>query len=422
VAIGKIGMDKTPEELYRERDKRITDAIQLKIPDRVPLEIALSYFPARYAGITCEAAWYDYNKWLAACKKTLLDFQPDIGGVQSFFPGKVLEYLDPKSLRWPGHGVSPHHSHQAIEGEHMKADEYDVFLGDLSDYMLRVHLPRVSGAMESFSMIPQLSSLGYNYRGALVLAEALTKPEVAGAIKTLQKAGRELGRWRSKMESFAGEVQKLGFPPLSQGAALAPFDAISDNLRGMAGTMLDMYRQPDSLLEACEKILTMTLERIKATMTGGVNNRVGIPLHRGSEGFMSLKQFETFYWPTLKKLIQGIADEGLTPCVFFEGDYTSRLEYLLELPKAKVFGHFDTTDIFRAKEVLKGHMCIVGDVPCSLLQTGTPEDVKGYCQKLIDVVGKDGGFIMSTRSPVDDVRTENLKMMIDFTKEYGVYR
>jgi hypothetical protein len=67
-------------------------------------------------------------------------------------------------------------------------------------------------------------------------------------------------------------------------------------------------------------------------------------------------------------------------------------------------------------------MCIVGDVPCSLLQTGTPEDVKDYCQKLIDVVGRDGGFIMSTRSPMDDVKTENLKMMIGFTKEYGVYR
>ena len=136
---------------------------------------------------------------------------------------------------------------------------------------------------------------------------------------------------------------------------------------------------------------------------------------------MSLEKFETFYWPTLKRLIQGIADVGLTPCVFFEGNYTSRLEYLLELPEGKVFGHFDTTDIFRAKEILNGHMCIVGDVPCSLLQTGTVQDVKDYCKKLINVVGKDGGFIMSTRSPVDDVKTENLKAMIDFTKEYGVY-
>jgi len=413
-------MAETPEELCKERGQRITDAIQLKIPDRVPLEIAFSYFPAKYTGITAEDAWYDYDKWLAACKKTLLDFQPDIGGVQSFFPGKVLEYLDPHSIRWPGHGASPHHTHQAVEGEWMKEGEYDAFLSDQSDFMLRIYLPRVVGAMEPFSMLPNLSS-SYNYRAALTLAEVFAKPEVAGAIETLQKAGEELQKWRSKIIAFGEEIENLGFPPLAQGMALAPFDTISDSLRGMAGAMLDMYRHPDKLLEACEKILAMTLDRIKATAPRGVNYRIGIPLHRGSEGFMSIKQFETFYWPTLRSLIRAIADEGWTPCVFFEGDYTSRLEYLLEMPKGKVFAHFDTTDIFRAKEVLGGYICIVGDVPCSLLQAGTVQDVKDYCKKLIDVVGKDGGYIMSTRSPVDDVKTENLKAMIDFTKEYGVY-
>lgn len=414
-------MAKTPEELFKERNKRITDAIHLIIPDRVPLEIAFSYFPAKYTGITCADAWYDYDKWLAACKKTLLDFQPDIGGVQSFFPGKVLEYIEPRSLRWPGNGISFHHTHQAVELEAMREDEYSAFFGDHSDFILRLYLPRISGAMEPFSMLPRLSSLGYNYRGALILAEALNKPETASAIETLQKAGSELVKWRSKIIEFSEEIEKLGFPPLSQVATLAPFDAISDNLRGMAGTMLDMYRQPDKLLEACEMILGMTLDRIREAAVDGTDKRVGIPLHRGSEGFMSLKQFETFYWPTLRKLVQTIADEGMTPCVFFEGDYTSRLEYLLELPEKRVYAHFDTTDIFKAKEVLKGHTCIVGDVPCSLLEAGTVEEVKAYCKKLIDIVGKDGGFIMSTRSPVDDVKPENLRAMIDFTKEYGIY-
>jgi hypothetical protein len=73
-------------------------------------------------------------------------------------------------------------------------------------------------------MLSRLSTLGYNYRGALTLAEALIKPEVASAIETLQKAGRELARWRSKMMEFFEEIEKPGFPPLSQIAALAPFD------------------------------------------------------------------------------------------------------------------------------------------------------------------------------------------------------
>jgi uroporphyrinogen-III decarboxylase len=208
----------------------------------------------------------------------------------------------------------------------------------------------------------------------------------------------------------------------SSAATFAPFDVISDRLRGMRGSMLDMFRQPDKYLEATEKLLPVMLDLSIATarITGGTN--VFIPLHRGADGFMSLKQFETFYWPTLKGLLIGLIDAGLTPCPFFEGNYDSRLEHLLEIPKGKMLGYFDASDIFKVKEILGGHVCIMGNVPPSLLQTGTPDDVKDHCKKLIDVVGKDGGYIMAPRSSIDEVKPENLKAMIDFTKEYGVYK
>ena len=414
-------MEKVVEQLYQEREKRVMDAIHLKIPDRVPIVTSIGYFPATYTGIPFDTAWYDYDKWLDAYKKTLADFQPDMIFVQSFFPGKVLEYIDPKQTRWPGHGVSAYHSHQAIEMENMKADEYDAYLNDISDYTLRVLLPRTCGVMEPFSTFPPLSTLGYNYWGTQAIAEILAIPEVAQAIETLQKAGREMEKWRSKIVEFNEEIKNMGFPPFSGGGGGAPFDAISDFLRGMQGAMLDMYRQPDKLLEACDRILQNTLERGIPTVKKSGIPRVFMALHRGSDGFMSLKQFETFYWPGLKKVIVAFIDEELTPCIFFEGDWTQRLEYLLELPKGKILGHFDAVDIFRAKEVLKDHMCIRGNIPSSLLGTGTVDEVKSYCKKLIDVVGKDGGYIMSPRSSVDEVKPENFKTMIEFTKEYGVY-
>jgi uroporphyrinogen-III decarboxylase len=146
-----------------------------------------------------------------------------------------------------------------------------------------------------------------------------------------------------------------------------------------------------------------------------------IPLHRGADGFMSSKQFEIFYWPTFKKLLLALIDAQLTPCPFFEGDCTSRLEYLLELPRGKIMGHFDRTDLRYAKQVIGNHMCIRGNVPVSILQTGSSADVKEYCKKLIDVVGKNGGFIMSARSAIDEAKPENLKVLLDFTREYGVY-
>jgi uroporphyrinogen-III decarboxylase len=65
-------------------------------------------------------------------------------------------------------------------------------------------------------------------------------------------------------------------------------------------------------------------------------------------------------------------------------------------------------------------MCIKGNVPSSILQVGSVQDVKDYCKKLIDVVGKDGVLFCLPEGPTDEVKPENLKAMIEFTKEYGV--
>jgi len=416
-------LDKTNEQLYQEREKRISDAIQLKITDRVPIMTMAGYFPAKYTGIKCTDAFYNYDSWLAAYKKTLLDFGPDMVHIQPFFPGSVLEYLDPEEIKWPGHGVSEDHGHQSIEGEWMKADEYDAFLTDISDYMLRVYLPRRYGILKSLQKLPPLSSAIFGYRA---MAVPMAMPEINAALETFLKASKELTRWESTMgasglATFGEEIKKIGFPLLTQSHAPAPFDIIPDHLRGLRGAMLDIYRQPDKLLQACEKLLPIVLDRAVAAAKKSGNPRIFLVLHNGSDSFMSLKQFDTFYWPTFKKLILSLIQEGLTPCVFFNGDCTSRLEHLLELPKGKVLIHFEVSDIFRAKEILKDHMCIEGNVPTSLLQTGTPKDVIAYSKKLIDIVGKDGGLIMSTSSPVDDVNPENLKALYDFTREYGKY-
>ncbi|MEE8419756.1 MAG: uroporphyrinogen decarboxylase family protein [Dehalococcoidales bacterium] len=415
-------MTKTLKELYEERNNRVDTAIRLEVPDRVPIDISFGYYPALYAGIPCSTVYYDPDTWAKAVKKTIKDFEPDtIFYVQAFSPGKALEYLDPKSVKWPGYGVSADHGHQAIEGEWMKQDEYDLLLNDPTDFILRVYLPRVVGAMAPFSQLPRLSSMGYGYFSAMTLAEALAKPEMAAAIEKLQKAGRELIEWRKIIPDVNREIEEMGFPVSGFGGGGAPFDQISDNLRGMAGTMIDMYRQPDRLLEACEKILENTLTRIAAMPQRDDSPRVFMALHRGSDGFMSLKDFEKFYWPGLKKVIIALVDKGMVPGVFFEGNWTARLEYLTELPKGRVFGHFDSTDVFRAKEVLNNHMCIRGNVPATLLRAGTVQDVKDYCKKLIDIVGKDGGLIVCPAVVPDSGTAENIHAMIDFTKEYGVY-
>ena len=395
----------------------------LKTTDRVPVVCEMGFFAAKYAGIPCSAAYYDCDAWLAAYRKTLQDFQPDMAFTRPFLPGKALEYLDPKFMRWPGHGVDPNHSLQAIEIESLQDDEYDLFLNNTADFMIRHHLPRLHGSLESLSMLPELSDISWiEPWAAQNLALFVTEPEIEAAIRNLQEAGREMQEMACPSGGIRPGAEGLSaFPQLYQGGMLPPFDIISHSMRGMKGTMLDMYRRPDKLLEACEFMLEKSLERPLPPPNEYGNLRMFMTNTRGSDDFMSTKQFETFYWPTFKKLVLSLIERGATPCIFFEGNFTSRLEYLLEFPKGKDLARLDTTDIFKAKEILNGHLCIEGNVPSSLLQIGSVQEVKDYCKKLIDVVGKGGGYILGPRSSTDEVKPENLKAMIEFTKEYGRY-
>ena len=402
--------------MAQERTKRLEDAIQLKIPDRVPVVLSLGYFPAKYAGVTCQDAFYNPVKWRAAVKKTVVDMAPDSWSVTGPSSGNALEALDFKQMVWPGQGVSPLHTHQFVEGEYMQADEYDQFLEDPSDFLIRTYLPRVGSAFQPFRKLPHMTVLLFGPTSILGM-EGLDE-----AIAALSKARQETLKWNRENSALENEVERLGFPLFTRAATFAPFDIISDRLRGMRGSMLDMYRIPDKLLKTCEKLLPILLRSAVARARATGNSRVFIPLHRGAEGFMSASQFEKFYWPTLKGLLLGLIEAGITPCPFFEGDYTSRLKYLQELPAGKILGHFDTSDILKVKSAVGKTICIMGNVPSSILQTGSQEEVEDYCRKLIDSIGRGGGFILSPRSSIDEAKPENIKAMVDFTKEYGVYK
>lgn len=137
---------------------------------------------------------------------------------------------------------------------------------------------------------------------------------------------------------------------------------------------------------------------------------------------MSRKQFETFYWPGLKKSILATIDLGYIANPFFEGRWDDRLEYLLEIPKGKMICRFSETDMAKAKAVLGDHFCLMGNVPIALLQIGSPAEVEEYCRDLIAVAGKGGGFILrSSSDSIDEAKPENVKALVDSVKKHGWY-
>jgi uroporphyrinogen-III decarboxylase len=419
-------MENQSETSYRKRLKRVEDAIALKIPDRVPFFPMTHYFAAKYVGLKGKEAFYDCKKWFAANRKMNVELAPDcyFPPLHALYPGKALESLKCRQIKWPGHGVpnDAGYGYQYVEGEYMKADEYDSLLNDPLDFIIRTYLPRIFESLEPFQLLPSLKDLFIQgYKGSLSSA-FFAKPEIVEAFGSVYRAGLEAMKYVEGAAEFHREMVALGFPSGMGTAMYAPFDHISDMLRGMRGVMLDMYRQPEKLLEAAEKIYFPSIfEAGVARAKQSGCPRVFIPLHRGGDLFMSSKQFETFYWPGLKRVILGLIDEGLTPCPFFEGKFDTRLEYLTDLPKGKILAFFDSSDIFRAKEILGENMCLAGNVPLSLLKTGTSGQIEEYSIKLIDKVGKGGGFIMSASAVLDDAEPELVRIWADFTKKYGTY-
>ena len=411
------------EKAYKERITRIKDAIQMKkLPDRVPAFILPSFFPVYYGGVTPQEVMYDYNKLNMTFKKFVLDFEPDmnIGNVAPG-PGKFFEILDYKLYSWPGHGVAPEHSYQCNEGEYMKADEYDALIQDPSNFFSNTYFPRVFGALQPFQMLPALTSILEIYGVALNFIP-YGLPPVQAAYKALLEAGGEALKWVGAVGAFSVEMSGLGFPSIFGGFTKAPFDVMGDTLRGTRGIMLDMYRQPDKLLQALEVLTPLMIKMgVGAAQMNG-HPLIFMPLHKGADGFLSDEQFKKFYWPTLRKVMMGLIHEGAVPFPAAEGHWTTRLEILKDIPKGKTLWMIDQSDMTKVKKTLGAVACLAGNVPSDLLKLGTTQQIKDYVKNLIDTAGKGGGYIMCNGAFFDEAKPENVKAMVDFAKEYGVYK
>jgi uroporphyrinogen-III decarboxylase len=408
------------QKAYGERVARFIRAFSLEQPDRVPVILPAGNFPIYHAGMTLQEAMHDNERLCDAFRKFLNEFESDTFASPIMVPSaRASSIIDTRTVKWPGQGLPEHASMmQFVEGEYMKAEDYDLFLEDLTDFCLRRYLPRSLGALEPFEHFPPTPSI-------LGMANKFLNPAVMPHVRAAYKAiidyGEETEKWMGPVMRFHQEALAAGYPTLFGAQSHAPFDILADTLRGTKGIILDMYRRPEKVLAAMEKVTPMNIAcGVDGARMSGVPV-VFFALHKGDDTFMSNSQYEKFYWPTFRKVILGLIEEGLIPLLFAEGRYDNRLEIIRDLPAGRVVWHFDRTDMFRAKKILGDNACIAGNVPASLLCTGTPGQVKEYCRKLIEVCGEGGGFILTGGASIDKGPAENMHAMTEAVMEYGVY-
>lgn len=371
-------MEMTPFE-------RIDAATRLERPDRVPVVPMMDIFAARHAGITQHEMLFNIHLADWSIQKTM----DDLGRLDGFSfsyagMGTLLELAIPNPPRLPGRRGVPHDSEwMFVERPVMEPSEY-------ADIARKGMIRHTMGKV--LQTHPWL-------RDPATLVSQSTR-----ALADQARVALSARRWRRK-----------GVEPMAAGnLVFTPMEWFSIVLRGFNGFLLDMFRHPDEIRKASEAMKrTLRAVGMAGVKLSGVR-RVFMAGARTSSAVISKKQFEELALPEWQEMAEYFVRNGVTPILHFDSDWTDFFPLLRHLPKRKCILNLDgASDIFKAREVLGDHMCIMGDVPATMLKLGEPGEVDAYCERLIKEIGGDGGFILSSGCTVpSDARPENVKAMI----------
>jgi hypothetical protein len=412
-------VSKEAEKGYQARATRLAKAVKIELPDRVPCMIPTGWYPAQNAGVPLKKVMYDPKLMKKVWLKFVDEFDSDSFDGTLFFNAPVNDVMEARTMKWPGHGLPDDaHSYQYVEGVYMQADEYDLFMKDPFDFQLRKLLPRTTGVFEFFKDMPSFSS----YQGLPNRLMALCQnPKFLKLAKAIKKASEYMPDFNKYSNETTEAAKAKGFPVFRGGLAVAPFDVFADNLRGTQGIVMDMFRQPDKIHQAMEFVMPQLVSGAIAMADAADCPVIMMPLHKGDDTFMSDKQFEVFYWPTFRRELLAMVDDGLIPYPVAEGAYNRRLEYISDMPKSACAWMFDQTNMANAKKTVGKVSCIAGNVPVSIAYTKTAAEMKEYCRKLIETCAPGGGYILTGGSTFDMAKPENLRAMMEAANEYGKY-
>jgi len=413
---------------FLARQKRIEDAFNLKKPDRVPVApVTLHYYPNRAKGISNKDAMYQLDKRLQAIKAVTIEHDWDAAPpAAAVGPARPWELLGIQQVKWPGGGLRDDMPFQWIEKEYVLQSEYDEMLANPNAFVINKLWPRIATTMEPLSRLFQMGGT----IPLLPLSDPYVLPGFVGGIinqlglqdflTRMQELGQESIKNNQLIASYGIEMMQLGYPSIVGSHVFCAFDWISDCLRGIRGSSLDMYQVPDKLLATINMLIPSTIYGAVSMAQKSHINSSAIYLHRGSAGFMSDAQFARFYWPCLKALILGLIEAGVMPIVYTEGDYTPRLKYFQELPPKKFVMHYQDVDRREAKKILGEITCFWGNVSSSLMCTGTPQQVENDVKELINIFADNGGLIIDASVGIpDEAKPENVQALTDTVRKYA---
>lgn len=407
----------TTENNLEQRIARVDAAVALREGDRVPMVPKIGMAYAQTAGIDRYEALNDARLLRPGVEKFLQTYPCDLFWAGSGYPIPMMETLGTTAIRWPGAtcGVPLNQGFQIVDGTYMEEDEYDEFLRDPSHFCMTKVFPRKHKKLAGLAKLSFHEVVEFGHYASMA---AFADPEVRQALLTLMFAGEQAVEWQRNSALLRETALACQTPLGALAGQNAPYDMLADNIRGFLNVPMDLYEIPEKVTAAIDIMTEYALQNVRRLKNTG-SKYCFMPLHGGTDDFMSLEDYRTFYWPSLRRVIEEIINCGMIPYVFCEGRYDTRLEVLREVPRGKVIYMFEQVDIARAKAVLGDTACICGNLPTSLLLYGKPHEVVDETRRLLDECAPGGGFLMDCSIVLDHYKEENLEAWFDTTLQYG---
>ena len=384
------------KELKASRIQLFRDAANFKKTDRIPHFANVVTWKVFDAGYTLDQAMTNFD----VLEKTVthfLDMYPvdavlDVGIRNQF---NVTEAFGKGGYYYYNEEVIGIHDHA-----HCTVDTLEQYLDDPTRYAWEVILPKKYG-------------------------EDWEKKTTAVWKKTFKEYMNYV-KFILHMSSVTG---KYGLPSLSpnnpmKGAIVFGIEELMSNLLGIQQLSIAMRRSPDKLDSFIERWdrerIDPVIEKIKNGEGPNYKYCFDSSILMLAHTVMNKKQFERFYWPHLKKLLDAYAEKEMNIRIFTEGSILRFAEYFKDYPKGVLTFHLEQDDPFEFRKALPT-VCIMGGMTTDLLTNGTEEECVAYAKRLCDELGKDGGFIFSENKMLsyrNDAKRENMLAVCKFVDQY----
>ncbi|MBQ9912068.1 MAG: hypothetical protein IJM49_03470 [Firmicutes bacterium] len=219
-------------------------------------------------------------------------------------------------------------------------------------------------------------------------------------------------------------LEEFGVPNMyGPGIGGSAMESVLNTWRGFKGTAIDLRRCPDKLDEVCQQQLeNMTLPMYEMIRKGPDGPTPGCSFDTTGGGLahtlLNRKQYERYYWPSIKPGLELLVEKNKTSYWFCQGDYRPFMDFFQDLPKGHLCIHVELGDIFEMRKQ-NPNIAFAGGIPMTMLGGGTPQECVDLTKKLIEEVGRDGGLVLSQDkmcSYPKDCTRENLSAICDFVQ------